>query len=349
MSSDIPMSGGIDVGADSSEGGPIPWPGGRRGGVCAVAASVRAAPPPARGRPPRRTEALGTEVRVSLPRKRQGGTMRLSRMLAGGAVVAGLALFVGVQPAPAVSNTDVVNLSGFGDPLQGIRNEVAFGIRQRLEQFADGQIEFVDVEAIPRGGPIFNSKSCGACHFQPAVGGSGEFINEVRIRNNTAGGPLHIFANDNVLRLGPQTQGGLTIFPTGVAATPIGCQITSPNCTKSACQTEEATRTTFATTLRICDTTTLSFANGQNCTAERQSTPLFGFGFVEAVADATFDAIAAGQPAAIRGTVKRVTEFGRTRVARFGWKDDVATLRNFASDAYLNEMGITNPDRPNEL
>src|SRR5262249_6439915 len=94
---------------------------------------------------------------------------------------------------------------------------------------------------------------------------------------------------------------------------------------------------------------TLSFANGQNCTAERQSTPLFGFGFVEAVADATFDAIAAGQPAAIRGTVKRVTEFGRTRVARFGWKDDVATLRNFASDAYLNEMGITNPDRPNEL
>ena len=275
--------------------------------------------------------------------------MRLSRMLAGGAVVAGLALFVGVQPAPAVSNTDVVNLSGFGDPLQGIRNEVAFGITQRLEQFADGQIEFVDVEAIPRGGPIFNSKSCGACHFQPAVGGSGEFINEVRIRNNTAGGPLHIFANDNVLRLGPQTQGGLTIFPTGVAATPIGCQITSPNCTKSACQTEEATRTTFATTLRICDTTTLSFANGQNCTAERKSTPLFGFGFVEAVADATFDAIAAGQPAAIRGTVKRVTEFGRTRVARFGWKDDVATLRNFASDAYLNEMGITNPDRPNEL
>jgi len=92
-----------------------------------------------------------------------------------------------------------------------------------------------------------------------------------------------------------------------------------------------------------------AFASGTNCTGERQSTPLFGFGFVEAVDDATFDAIAANQPTAIRGVVKRVVEFGRTRVARFGWKDDVATLRAFAGGAYLNEVGITNPDNPNEL
>jgi Di-haem oxidoreductase, putative peroxidase len=275
--------------------------------------------------------------------------MRPSRAFSIGAIVAAGILVAGAGPAAATSNTRVTNLSGFGDPLQAIQNEVAFGITQRFQQFAEGQLEFVDVEELPRGGPIFNSRSCGACHFQPAVGGSGEFINEVRIRNNTAGGPLHIFGSDNILRLGPQTQGSLTIFPTGVHSTPIGCQITSPNCIKSVCQQEEATRTTFATTLRICDPTSASFTGGQNCTAERQSTPLFGFGFIEAVADATFDAIAAAQPAAIRGVVKRVTEFGRTRVARFGWKDDVATLRNFSSDAYLNEMGITNPDRPNEL
>jgi len=160
---------------------------------------------------------------------------------------------------------------------------------------------------------------------------------------------IHIFASDNVLRLGPQRQGNLTIFPNGVFATPIGCQITHPSCTRSACQTEEATRTTFATNLAICDPTSLAFANNTNCTAERQATPLFGFGLVEAVADATFDGIASSQPAAIRGVVKRVTEFGRTRVARFGWKDDIATLRAFSGGAYLNEMGITNPDNPNEL
>src|SRR5262249_57193292 len=87
----------------------------------------------------------------------RGGTMGLSRRLARGAVVAGLALFVGVQPAPAVSNTDVVNLSGFGDPLQGIRNEAAIGITQRLEQFADGQIDFVEVNGIPPAVPLFHT------------------------------------------------------------------------------------------------------------------------------------------------------------------------------------------------
>ncbi|HXQ22788.1 MAG TPA: di-heme oxidoredictase family protein, partial [Candidatus Acidoferrales bacterium] len=193
-------------------------------------------------------------------------------------------------------------------------------------------------------GPIFNSRSCGACHFQPAVGGSGEFINEIRVRNNNAGGPVHIFASDNILRGGPQTQGTLTFFENGLESSPLGCQITSPGCNYSACQVEEATRTTFSTDLPICDPNSASFASGANCTAERQATPLFGFGLIEAVADNTFVALAASQPTAVRGTVKTVTEFGRSRVARFGWKDDVATLRNFSGDAYLNEVGISNPD-----
>src|SRR5215813_2225696 len=240
-----------------------------------------------------------------------------------------------VRDAVATSDTTITNLSGFG-------------VTTRFAQFAEGQLDFAEIENLPTLGPIFNGRACGGCHFQPALGGSGGSINEVRIRNNTAGGPLHIFASDNILRLGPQRQGALTIFPNGVESTPLGCQITSPSCVRSACQNEEAARTTFATSLKICDPTSGAFASGTNCTAERQSTPLFGFGFIEAVADATFDAIAAGQPVAIRGVVKRVTELGATRVARFGWKDDVATLRGFAGDAYLNEMGITSPDFPNE-
>jgi CxxC motif-containing protein (DUF1111 family) len=35
-------------------------------------------------------------------------------------------------------------------------------------------------------------------------------------------------------------------------------------------------------------------------------------------------------------------------VGRFGWKAQVATLFDFSGDAYLNEMGITNPDFPLE-
>ena len=109
--------------------------------------------------------------------------------------------------------TDVTNLSGFGAPLLAVINEVAHGNTANFELFADGQIDFTEVEALPTVGPIFNSRSCGGCHFQPALGGSGSFINEVRVRNNTAGGPVHIFANDNILRAGPQNQGGVDDLP----------------------------------------------------------------------------------------------------------------------------------------
>jgi CxxC motif-containing protein (DUF1111 family) len=245
----------------------------------------------------------------------------------------------------------IITLSGFGQPLPGIELEAIFGNTTDLQIFATGQLNFKEVDSLPALGPIFNSRSCGACHFQPAIGGSGEFIQEVRVRNNTAGGPVHIFASDNILRLGPQSQGATAIFTSGLEAAPLGCQITSPGCNLSVCQTEEAKRTTFARNLAICDPTSLSFKNNANCTAERQSTPLFGFGLVEAVADESFVDIAASEPAPIQGIVKMVTEIGSStaRVGRFGWKDDHATLRGFSGDAYLNEIGITNPDHQAEV
>jgi mono/diheme cytochrome c family protein len=239
--------------------------------------------------------------------------------------------------------------AGDGLPLDGMLLAAARGDTADLERFVEGQATFVEVESLPTLGPLFNGRSCAACHFQPALGGSGEFINEMRVRNDPTGGPVHIFASDNLLRAGPQTQAGLTIFPGGLAATPLGCPLTAPGCTLSPCQQEEVARTTFSPSLPLCDPTSARFAAGENCTAERQASALFGLGLVEAVADATFQTIAARQPAALRGVVKTVVELGRPRVARFGWKDDVATLRGFAGQAYLQEMGVTNPDHPHEL
>jgi len=40
---------------------------------------------------------------------------------------------------------------------------------------------------------------------------------------------------------------------------------------------------------------------------------------------------------------------GQTRVGRFGWKDQQASLLSFAADAYLNEMGITSRLQPDEV
>ena len=237
-----------------------------------------------------------------------------------------------------------IGLSGFGSPLAAILNSPA-----DLQTFATGQANFKEIETLPEIGPVFNGVSCAGCHSQPAIGGAGLFINEIRVRNNTAPGPVHIFAVDNMLRGGPQMQGTTPIFIGGMEAEPIGCQITSPGCQMSACQTEELARTTFSTSLSTCDTSSAAFASGANCVVGRAATPTFGLGLVEAVPDRAFLLLAQSEPASVRGTVKQVSELGQMRVARFGWKDDHATLRAFASDAYLNEMGITNPDNPAEV
>lgn len=80
-----------------------------------------------------------------------------------------------------------------------------------------------------------------------------------------------------------------------------------------------------------------------------------GDGFVEAIDDNTLIAIANQQPqlsdGKIQGEAVHVPIFeasGQTRVGRFGWKDQHGSLLSFVSDAYLNEMGITNRLRPHD-
>ncbi len=87
----------------------------------------------------------------------------------------------------------------------------------------------------------------------------------------------------------------------------------------------------------------------------RASTSLLGLGYVEAIADETITAIAESQPAATNGRVAGQVSVvpvhevpGATRIGRFGWKNQHASLLSFSGDAYLNEMGITTPLFPVE-
>ena len=80
----------------------------------------------------------------------------------------------------------------------------------------------------------------------------------------------------------------------------------------------------------------------------RDSPPLFGAGLIDAITDDKILRMAdlldrnhdgiSGRPA-----------FVGTRIGRFGWKAQIATLEEFAADAYLNEMGITSPTRMSEM
>jgi CxxC motif-containing protein (DUF1111 family) len=83
----------------------------------------------------------------------------------------------------------------------------------------------------------------------------------------------------------------------------------------------------------------------------RISTNTLGAGFIEALANSTILAIRDRQPSSMRGlaVVVPVLEApGTSRIGRFGWKNQHASLESFSADAYLNEMGITSPLFPDE-
>ena len=88
----------------------------------------------------------------------------------------------------------------------------------------------------------------------------------------------------------------------------------------------------------------------------RVSVNLLGDGLVEAVTDESLRAYAARQCSQTNGTIcGRAFEVpvleapGMSRVGRFGWKGQQASLLSFSADAYLNEMGITSRLLPDEV
>ena len=84
---------------------------------------------------------------------------------------------------------------------------------------------------------------------------------------------------------------------------------------------------------------------------QRQSTALFGLGLIEAIPDAAILDLAKRQKQdGVLGRAAMVDDVatGQTRVGRFGWKAQQATLLSFAGDAYLNEMGVTSRLFPTE-
>jgi len=88
-----------------------------------------------------------------------------------------------------------------------------------------------------------------------------------------------------------------------------------------------------------------------NMTALRITTPLFGAGLIEAIADSTIlENVSTPKTDGVMGRAAMVKDpvTGQTRVGRFGWKAQHATLFGFAGDAYLNEVGITSRYFPTE-
>jgi len=183
-----------------------------------------------------------------------------------------------------------------------------------LARFNAGLAEFLEQDGIDEGlGPVFNEAACATCHNAPVGGTTGRVETRFGRVVNGVFDPLAEF-------------GGSLIQDQGIGLVSTGGDFTF------AAEVVHATATV---------------------TAGRITTPLFGLGLVDAVPDAQLLQLARREAAlspATAGTPSFVQEIrtGLTRVGRFGWKAQVPTLFQFSGDAYLNEMGITNPEFPNE-
>ena len=90
-----------------------------------------------------------------------------------------------------------------------------------------------------------------------------------------------------------------------------------------------------------------------NVIARRKSLALFGNGLVEAIPDAVLIAMEDPEDRdadGISGRAHRVHDKAtdKTRIGRFGWKAQQASLLAFGAEAYRDEMGITNDLFPDE-
>ena len=171
-------------------------------------------------------------------------------------------------------------------------------------EFRLGLDDFLEVEASGEGlGPAFNGTSCAVCHNVPAVGGMGTIAELRAAKRNEAG------------EFEAALRGRRNALPAVLRA---GSRLSAAG----ACRRER---------LRAADSDS----------AVRRRSGRGDPGQLDSRARGsrrprTTTASAAAPPAS--STSPR----GTTRVGRFGWKAQHATLLAFSADAYRNEMGITN-------
>jgi CxxC motif-containing protein (DUF1111 family) len=265
------------------------------------------------------TYSFRTDVEPAAARE-SAATSSASRTPSGDAAApAGGGTLAAPCPPPPVTDA----LTGFDDKTNNFTGQGTFD--------AD-RVTFEERDDIAKGlGPVYNAQSCAECHQNPVTGAISQ-INELR-------------AGHNVLVNGQLTfkdaPGGSLINDRGI---PTKNYNGDP---KKSAKVQERVPPLYTWGI---------IGGGPALTGEekirtfRTSLNTLGDGFVECIADGTLVAIANNQPGTtnneIKGLVINVPVLEapgqQKRVARFGWKNQHASLLSFSGDAYLNEIGITN-------
>jgi len=179
-------------------------------------------------------------------------------------------------------------------------------------------------------GPVFNERSCVACHFQGGVGGGGDTnenvvsfeIHPVPGRPQVLDGMIHRFALSKDCR---ESRTGLNDF---FAVVPGGVKVVG---------------TCFVETRDFDPVRTQSI----------NPTALYGAGWIDRISAKTIvhqsrkkalQAIGKEILADLEGTKPgRVRVLADCRIGKFGWKAQFATLEEFVASACSNELGLGTP------
>lgn len=179
-------------------------------------------------------------------------------------------------------------------------------------------------------GPVFNEKSCVACHFQGGTGGSGP--NQFNVttfeampvpgRPEVVSGGIHMYATSTEDEETVDALQGLYPSIPGAIQVQSGCTVES----------------------RPFDPLQLE---------ELNTPPLFGLAEIERIqssaitmhgAKRSFSKVSREFGGDFDGTGVGRLRFGSfNRVGRFGWKGQFATVAEFVANACAMELGLTNP------
>lgn len=224
----------------------------------------------------------------------------------------------GATPAPAGYTTPAGCPTGTMPP--GIGPCASNGMAEPTgDTFAQDQASFEEQETIADGlGPVYNDKSCVNCHQNPVSGGISQ-ITELRAGHTDSHGN---FVNPTI-----SINDGASSIP----------------------------NRSLVNDRAICPQAQERTPGSETITTFRTSLNTLGDGFVEAIDSNTLAAIPRQQfnqsGGRIAGEFIQVPVLeapGQIRGGRFGWKDQQASLLSFSSDAYINEMGVTNRLNPTD-
>ncbi|TIP76520.1 MAG: hypothetical protein E5X58_45445, partial [Mesorhizobium sp.] len=79
-----------------------------------------------------------------------------------------------------------------------------------------------------------------------------------------------------------------------------------------------------------------------NVVSLRMPLALYGIAGIDEIHDSVIEAQAISKGDGIKGRAHHVVDSqGASRIGRYGWKADIATLKDMVANAFANELGIT--------